>query len=141
VGGGRIPKFIEQGFNVAARLAYATFENTDRARVETGILLYTLNGGHADEEWFPLEASVDRENGIMSATLPEGATHFLFNLIDKNNFLVSSVRLQNTSPPTPASQFVNPVDFYASGAASYSDPGSAEWMFTSGDGWFRIDEY
>jgi arylsulfatase A-like enzyme len=140
VGGGRIPKFIEQGFNVATRLAYATFENTDRARVEKGILLYTLNGGHTDEEWFPLEANVDQEDGIMAATLPEGATHFLFNLIDRNNFLVSSVQLQHTSPPTPASQFVNPVDFYASGSASSSDPGSAEWMFTSGDGWFRIDE-
>ena len=51
-------------------------------------LLYTLNGGERYEEWFRATAKLEGDGGI-SARLPDGTTHFLIDLIDENNFLVS----------------------------------------------------
>ncbi len=50
-------------------------------------LIYTLNGGERYEEWFRTTAKVDASKA--TATLPEDATHVIFNLIDENQFLVS----------------------------------------------------
>jgi uncharacterized sulfatase len=58
------------------------------ARVARAQLMYTLNGGHRYEEWFRLPAKLMSGNKV-SAELPEGTTHFVINLIDENNFLVS----------------------------------------------------
>jgi len=58
------------------------------AKVVRANLIYTPNGGDFYEEWF-------REPAILlgcrrvSAKLPKDATHYLINLIDENNFLVS----------------------------------------------------
>jgi uncharacterized sulfatase len=58
------------------------------ARVVCADLLYTLNGGERDEEWFRIPATV--LSGMkVSARLPDGTTHYVINLIDENNFLVS----------------------------------------------------
>ena len=65
---------------------WARFEERG-AKVSKGQLIYTLNGGQRSEEWFRAPAKV--EKGRLVATLPKGATHYLFNLIDENNFLVS----------------------------------------------------
>lgn len=54
-------------------------------------LIYTLNGGQKYEEWYRVEATVN--NGRVIAALPKGTTHFVFNLIDDHNFLVSYPRL------------------------------------------------
>ena len=51
-------------------------------------LIYTLNGGERDEEWFRKPATMPAEN-IVSVKLPEGTTHYVINLIDENNFLRS----------------------------------------------------
>jgi len=56
--------------------------------VVKGYLMYTLNGGQQYEEWFRLEAAVNAD-GTVTAALPKGTTHYLFNLIDENNFMVS----------------------------------------------------
>ena len=58
------------------------------AKVIKANLLYTPNGGTRGEEWFRLPATLT-SNTTATATLPEGATHYLVNLIDENNFLVS----------------------------------------------------
>ena len=46
------------------------------------------------EEWFRKEATL-HGNGTLTAELPEGTTHYLFNLIDENNFLVSYPELDD----------------------------------------------
>jgi arylsulfatase A-like enzyme len=58
------------------------------AKVVKGFLMYTLNSGEKDEEWFRKKAAV-HSDGRLSAECPEGATEYLFTLIDENNFLVS----------------------------------------------------
>ena len=58
------------------------------AKVARAQLMYTLNGGGGDEEWFRTPATVLGDNKV-TATLPKGTTHYLINLIDENNFLVS----------------------------------------------------
>jgi len=57
---------------------------------ERAELIYTLNGdGSVNEEWFSAGAVL--KDGRAEALIPEGSTHYLFNLIDENNFLVSSI--------------------------------------------------
>ena len=65
---------------------WAKFEEQG-AKVTTGQLLYTLNGGEKSEEWYRVPAKV--KGNRLEAELPKGATHYVFNLIDENNFLVS----------------------------------------------------
>ncbi|MEK9773654.1 MAG: sulfatase [Opitutae bacterium] len=65
---------------------WAKFEERG-AKVSTGQLLYTLNGGKNSEEWYRAPAKV--KGNRLEAELPKGATHYVFNLIDENNFLVS----------------------------------------------------
>ncbi len=65
---------------------WATFEENG-AKVVKANLLYTDNGGHRYEEWYRMPAMLDGNR--VTATLPPGTTHYLFNLIDENQFLVS----------------------------------------------------
>ena len=58
------------------------------AKVVRAQLLYTLNGGHRYEEWFRTPAKLLPGNKV-TTELPEGTTHYVINLIDENNFLVS----------------------------------------------------
>lgn len=51
-------------------------------------LIYTDNGGHKYEEWYRTPATIAAD-GKITVTLPKGATHYLINLIDENNFLIS----------------------------------------------------
>jgi len=57
-------------------------------KVQSAYLLYSLNGGEAYEEWYRTEAMVEQDN-VVRAVLPEGCTHYLFNLVDEFNFMVS----------------------------------------------------
>jgi len=58
------------------------------AKVVKANLLYTLNGGEKEEEWFQMSADLSGNNTAV-ATLPTGTTHYLINLIDEHSFLVS----------------------------------------------------
>jgi hypothetical protein len=49
--------------------------------------VYTLNGGQKSEEWYIVPAQVQDDK--VTGTIPSKATHYLFNFIDENNFLVS----------------------------------------------------
>jgi len=64
------------------------------ARVIKGYLMVTDNGGEKSEEWFRKKAVVTAD-GTLSAELPEGTTHYLFTLIDENNFLVTYPELDD----------------------------------------------
>jgi len=67
------------------------------AKVVKGYLMVTMNGGDQRyEEWARKEAVLNGD-GTLSAELPEGTTHYLFNLIDENNFLVSYPELDDMS--------------------------------------------
>ena len=58
------------------------------AKVIRANLIYTQNGHNRNEEWFRREAKLAGDNTVM-AELPPGTTHYIINLIDENNFLVS----------------------------------------------------
>jgi len=51
-------------------------------------LIYTLNGGERYEEWYRIR-DLDISDAEVTATLPEGTTHYYLNLIDENSFLRS----------------------------------------------------
>ena len=57
-------------------------------KLKSAYLIYTLNGGERYEEWFRNEAVIDQDQ-IARATLPEGCTHYIFNLVDEYQFMVS----------------------------------------------------
>ena len=58
------------------------------AKVVRANLLVTDNGGARYEEWDRLPATVQAD-GKVTAELLENTTHYVFNLIDENQFLVS----------------------------------------------------
>jgi len=55
--------------------------------VTAGQLMYTTSGKEKREEWYRAPAEIKGER--IHAKLPKGTTHYFFNLIDENNFLVS----------------------------------------------------
>jgi arylsulfatase A-like enzyme len=65
-------------------------------RVVRADLLYTTNGGQKYEEWYRAQAKLEYGT-IVSATLPAGTTHYLFNLVDEHQFLVSYPRMGSMS--------------------------------------------
>lgn len=77
---------VTSGKQVGDSVEFSYRENG--AKVLRANLIYTLNGGARDEEWFRTPAKLLSGNKV-SAKLPEGTTHVFINLIDKNNFLVS----------------------------------------------------
>ncbi|MDO6736312.1 sulfatase [Wenyingzhuangia sp. 2_MG-2023] len=58
------------------------------AKVVKANLIYTTNGGNKYEEWFKTDAKIHAD-ATVTAILPKGTTHYIINLIDENNFLVS----------------------------------------------------
>lgn len=65
---------------------WAQFESGG-SKVVHGHLVYTLNGGEKSEEWYLIQANLKGDRLI--ANLPERTTHYIFNFVDENNFLVS----------------------------------------------------
>ena len=57
-------------------------------------LIYTLNGGERNEEWFCVPVKIDEDTKKILATLPKGTTHYYVNLVDENNFLVSYPKVE-----------------------------------------------
>ena len=60
---------------------------TNGSKVERAQIAYTLNGGQKSEEWYITNARVEGNKVI--GNLPLHTTHYVFNLIDENNFLIS----------------------------------------------------
>ena len=60
------------------------------AKVVSAELIYTTNGGKRGEIWLPVTMEVGKN--LVSVTLPKGTTHYVFNLVDENNYLISYPR-------------------------------------------------
>ena len=80
-----VPTILSQ--ELKEQTAQVIYQNNG-ANVTNAHLLYTTNGGEPFEEWFLIPASIMPDNKVV-AQLPKGTTHYVFNLIDQNNFLVS----------------------------------------------------
>jgi uncharacterized sulfatase len=107
--------------------AWVTFSGT----VERAELIYTPNGdGSVDEEWFDLPATLS--TGRAEAVIPDGTTHYVFNLIDTNNFLVSSVDVGQRIDGTPDSTVVPPYIREPFAQASITNAGT---VFPSDEVW------
>ncbi|MDX2430295.1 MAG: sulfatase-like hydrolase/transferase, partial [Bacteroides sp.] len=61
-------------------------------KVKSAYLLYTLNGGERYEEWYRDDAILEQDH-LARAALPVGTTHYLFNLVDEYQFMVSYPRM------------------------------------------------
>ncbi len=86
-------KRLDQYSNISRKVAKETGSQlldlkNNGAHVTRANLLYTDNGGHRYEEWYRTPAT-PKSDGTVTATLPKGTTHYLINLIDEHNFLVS----------------------------------------------------
>ena len=75
------------GVKQTGRRVHFTFVENG-ADVIRADLIFTRNGNQKFEEWFRTPATL-LADGSATATLPEGTTHYLLNLIDENNFLIS----------------------------------------------------
>ena len=73
---------------------WTTFQENG-AKVVAANLIYTSNGGDKYEEWYRLPALVNGDQ--VSAELPTDATHYVFNLIDQNQYLVSYPAMKEES--------------------------------------------
>ncbi|MBT3194283.1 MAG: sulfatase-like hydrolase/transferase, partial [Verrucomicrobia bacterium] len=97
---------------------------TNRAEVIRVDLLYTLEGNSVNQDWFRMPASITVP-GRAEATAPEGATHYVFNLIDENNFLVSYPDVGTTGDGIPDSAFA-----FSLGGGPYVNPGPQDTIFS-----------
>ena len=67
------------------------------AKLVSAKVIYSMNGDSRDSEWFPLEAKMIPASGKnpakVEATLPPKTTHYVYNLVDENNFMVTYPQL------------------------------------------------
>jgi arylsulfatase A-like enzyme len=88
-GAGKFVSIIDQQrTNRRVRLRY----RENGAKLVTARVIYSFNGDSQDSEWFPLKAKIipasGRSPAKVEATLPPKATHYVYNLVDENNFMV-----------------------------------------------------
>jgi arylsulfatase A-like enzyme len=93
-GAGKFVSVIDQQrTNRRVRLRY----EENGAKLFSAKVIYSLNGDSEDSEWFPLEAKMIPASGKnpakVEATLPPKTTHYVYNLVDENNFMVSFPQL------------------------------------------------
>ena len=79
-----IPTMVDHGLN--GKEAWVKYKNNG-AKVVKAELIYTTNGGILGEIWFPID--MKQGDDKVYVNLPEGTTHYVFNLVDENNFLIS----------------------------------------------------
>ena len=86
-----VPKLLEHK-QVGDAVTFTFKENG--AKVVRAELIYSQNGGDRYEEWFKMEAKLEGGNKA-HVQLPKGTTHYLINLIDEHNFLVSYPEMED----------------------------------------------
>jgi len=79
----KIPTVMDHG--VDGEKVWLKFKNNG-AKVVKAELIYTTNGGIKGEIWFPINMTLSGDT--VSAILPKGTTHYVFNLVDENNYLI-----------------------------------------------------
>ncbi|TWU39612.1 sulfatase-like hydrolase/transferase [Novipirellula artificiosorum] len=116
------------------------------AKVVRADLIYTTHGGDRDEEWLRTLASVSSQ-GTVTATLPEGTTHYFINLIDENNFLVSYPKVAGDKPSYAADAMESGAIGTSVQSTETNEPRSAaesekfSQVDTNADGKISIEEY
>jgi len=80
---GKVPTVIKHGVN--ENNVWLQYKNNG-AKVVKAELIYTKNGGNRGEVWTPM--TMELKGDKISAMLPKGTTHYVFNLVDENNYLV-----------------------------------------------------
>ena len=80
----KVPTIVDHGSE--DNTVWIKFKNNG-AKVTEAELIYTKNGGIKGEIWFPVKMKL--KDNKASVTLPKGTTHFVFNLVDENNYLIS----------------------------------------------------
>lgn len=81
----KVCKPLEHGID--GKKVWMTYQKNG-AKVIKAHLLFTDNGGARYEEWYRIDAKIDGA-GKVTARLPRKTTHYVFNLIDENHYLVS----------------------------------------------------
>jgi len=110
-----VPEVVDMGENGSQ--AWVTY-TTDNAQVVEAELYYTLNGdGSNVEEWFRTPAAIT-SLGRVEAMIPTGTTHYVFGLIDENNFLIHSREMGQISGQSKDSNQLPSYTFYY----NYSGP-------------------
>ena len=79
-----VPTVVNNG--VDGKEVWLKFKNNG-AKVVKAELIYTTDGGVRGETWVPID--MELSDNKVSVTLPKGTTHYVFNLVDENNFLIS----------------------------------------------------
>ncbi|MEP3838624.1 MAG: sulfatase [Algibacter sp.] len=79
----KIPTVVTHG--VDGDKVWLEYKNNG-AKVVKAELIYTKNGGVPGEIWFPVIMNLTDDK--VSVTLPKGTTHYVFNLVDENNYLI-----------------------------------------------------
>jgi hypothetical protein len=80
----KIPTVVKNG--VDGKEVWLEYKNNG-AKVVKAELIYTKNGGVKGEIWFPITMKLTGNK--VCVKLPKGTTHYVFNLVDENNFLIS----------------------------------------------------
>ena len=88
-GAGKVVSVLDQQrTNRRVRLRY----QENGAKLVSAQVIYSFNGDSSDSEWFPLDAKIIPASGEnpakVEATLPPKTTHYVYNLVDENNFMV-----------------------------------------------------
>ena len=79
----KVPTIVNHGID--GNEVWLNYKNNG-AKVVKAELIYTKNGGIPGEIWFPVDMKFTSDR--VSVTLPKGTTHYVYNLIDENNFLI-----------------------------------------------------
>ena len=159
---GLVPDFLAESYNFNLNRAYATYETSGKANVQRAYMYYTTNGGDQYEEWFQIPATVEKNGannptGRIFAEVPAETTHYVFNLIDENNFLRSRPDFNKNSPYSEQTSAFDPnssqvdlgVLFAAIGYDAESGPGDNTSIIVSGSkvgkinggSWIRFDDF
>ncbi|MDX2430970.1 MAG: sulfatase-like hydrolase/transferase [Bacteroides sp.] len=91
-GQNQVPAITAQSYDRETNKATVTFETEamGKTKVKRVYLTYTKNGGSRGEDWYQIPAEIG--NGSATVNIPEGTSHYIFTLIDKNNFIQSPVK-------------------------------------------------
>lgn len=88
-----VPSVSSTSYNQSTNIATATIENTSgKAAIRTATLLYKEEG--KKEEWFESLTPTTIKGNVITAAVPKSATAVVFNMIDENNFLVLSKKIE-----------------------------------------------
>jgi hypothetical protein len=82
----KVPTVVKNG--VDGKEVWLEYKNNG-AKVVKAELIYTKNGGVKGEIWFPITMKLTNNKNKVCVKLPKGTTHYVFNLVDENNFLIS----------------------------------------------------